>query len=69
MTDHGPIYPDVSVRLVGTDGNALAIVSKVAAALRRAGVPTDRVRDFKTEALASDYNHVLGTCMRWVDVS
>jgi hypothetical protein len=33
-----PKYPDVSVRLVGEDGNAFAIMGRVSAALRDAGI-------------------------------
>ena len=37
-------YPTISVNLVGENGNALAIVGRVAAALRRAGVDPARNR-------------------------
>lgn len=65
----GPKYPEITVRLSGTDGNAMALVSRVTAALRRAGV-TNVVRDaFVKEAMSGDYDHVIQTCMAWVDVS
>lgn len=61
-------YPDVHVQLSGTDGNAMAIIGKVAKALRRGGHAN--VADaFVTEATSGDYDNVLVTCMRWVDVS
>jgi hypothetical protein len=69
MTDHGPLYPDIEVRLSGTDGNALSLVGKVATALERGGAGDDKVRAFSEEALSGDYDNVLRTCMKWVDVS
>lgn len=68
MTAAEPKFPDVSVKLTGGDGNAMFIVGTVAKALRKAGRGAD-VADFMNEALAGDYDHVLQTCMAWVDVS
>lgn len=62
-------YPEVSVELTGRDGNALAVLGMVRLALRRAKVPADEIQAFTTEATSGDYNHLLVTCMRWVDVS
>lgn len=56
------------VRLSGTDGNAFSVISKVAAALRKAGYPNDDVKRFKAEAMAGNYDHVLSTAMQWADV-
>lgn len=61
-------YPEVKVELVGQDGNAFAIIGRVSQALRRAGVKSEEVDAFRTEAMSGDYNHLLGTCMKWVDV-
>lgn len=69
MTDHGPLYPDISVRLSGTDGNAMSLVGKVATALQLGQVEAVNVRAFREEALSGDYDNVLRTCMKWVDVS
>ena len=57
-----------TVKLVGTDGNAFAILGKVTGALRRAGHTPEEVKQFQDEATAGDYDHVLQTCMKWVDV-
>jgi hypothetical protein len=64
-----PKHPTVKVRLTGTDGNAFAIIGKVRLALRRAGVPAEEVEAFSEEAMRGDYDHVLQTCMNWVEVS
>ena len=63
-----PKYPFIRVGLIGEDGNAMAIVGKVAKALRRGGVSEEDVSDFGNEALSGDYDHVLQTCLAWVEV-
>lgn len=62
-------YPNITVKLVGTDGNAFAILGAVTKALRRSGVPRDQIQAFTGEATRSDYNQLLATCMRWVNVT
>jgi len=61
-------YPDITVQLTGTDGNAFAVIGKVQMALRRARVPQEEVDAFVKEATSGDYNNVLATCMSWVEV-
>lgn len=61
-------YPNVVVKLVGTDGNAFSILGKVTRELRRAKVPQDEIVKFQAEAMSGDYNDLLATCMKWVDV-
>lgn len=62
-------YPNIKVKLVGNDGNAFAILGHMRAALRKAHVPAEEIKQFMNEAMAGDYNALLGTCMKWVDVS
>lgn len=61
-------YPDVQVQLTGEDGNAFAVLGRVARAMRRAG-HGDAVEAFMAEATSGDYDHLLATAMNWVDVS
>jgi hypothetical protein len=61
-------YPNIEVQLTGEDGNAMFIIGRVAKALRRAGVSTDEISRFSSEAMSGDYDNVLTTAMRWVDV-
>ena len=49
------------------DGNAVAILGRTAAALRRAGVPKDEIDAYVAEATSGDYDHLLQTTMAWVD--
>ena len=64
-----PKYPEIEVDLVGNDGNAYVIIARVSNALRRANVPDKEIIEFKIEAKSGDYNHLLQTCMKWVEVS
>jgi len=61
-------YPDITVELVGEDGNAFSIIGAVRRALRRANVPHEEVSKFQDEAMSGDYDHLLQTAMRWVNV-
>lgn len=60
---------DVEVKLVGTDGNAFALMAKVKRALQKAGVSTEEQSNFINEATSGDYNHLLKTCCEWVNVN
>lgn len=66
--DSGIRFPDVRVQLSGRDGNAFAILGAVSKALTRAG-HGDAVKEFTDEATAGNYDHLLATAMRYVDVS
>jgi hypothetical protein len=68
MTGTSPRHPNVRVRLTGEDGNAFAILGRITEAMRRAGIPDAEIDEFVAEATDSDYEHLLQTCMRWVDV-
>lgn len=62
-----PKYPEIEVEL--TDGNAFAILGVVTRALRRAKVVEEERKKFMDEAMSGDYNHLLQTVMKWVNVS
>jgi hypothetical protein len=57
----------IKVKLVGTDGNAFALMGKVSAALRKGG-HADLIPEFRKEAMSGDYNHLLSTCCEYVEV-
>lgn len=61
-------YPDVKVKLVGQNGNAFFIISRVSNALMNAGVPKAEVDQYREEAMSGDYDNVLATTMAWVSV-
>ncbi len=62
-------YPSVNVVLSNCDGNAFSILGRVSKEMRRAGVAEYEIDVFTEEAMGGDYNNLLQTCMRWVDVS
>jgi hypothetical protein len=64
-----PLYPDVTVELVGQDGNAFNIMGIVSQAMRREGIPKEAITEFHSECMSGDYDHLLQTCMKWVNVT
>ena len=64
-----PKYSEINVKLVGTDGNAFAIIGKVMKAMRRAKVSSEEIEQFVKEATSGDYDNVLVTCLKWVNCS
>jgi len=72
-----PKYPDCTVQLTGTDANAVAIFRTVRRELItylvsvKGWTHVDATAEgdaFQTEATSGDYDNVLITCYRWVDV-
>lgn len=61
-------YPQITIKLVGEDGNAFAILARVDIALRRANISKEIRELFKKEATSKDYNHLLQVVMQWVNV-
>ena len=59
---------NVTVKLVGTDGNAFALMGKVKQGLQKAGATKEQQKQFLDEAMSGDYDNLLRTCMEWVDV-
>lgn len=64
-----PKYSDITVKLVGQDGNAFNILGKCTQAMRRAHLPQAEVDAFMAEATSGNYDQLLQTCMKWFDVS
>lgn len=61
-------YPEVSVELVGQDGNAFNVLAIVNRGLKSHGVCKEERDQFMAEAMSGDYDHLLRTCMAWVTV-
>lgn len=57
-----------TVKLVGEDGNAFAIMGRVKQALKRAGADKDYIDGYLKEATSEDYDHLLVVSMGYVDV-
>ena len=63
-----PKYPNITVKLVGTDSNAFSIIGNVKAGLKKGGVPSEEIDAFVTESMSGDYDNVIATAVRWVEV-
>ena len=64
-----PKYDKIKVKLTGRDGNAFNILGLVSKELKKGKVPQDQIDTFYQEAMGGDYDHLLQTCMRWVNVT
>lgn len=56
------------VKLVGTDGNAFAVIGACTKAAKRAGWDQGRISTIRSEMLSGDYDHVLQTAMKYFEV-
>lgn len=64
-----PKYEDITVNLSNLDGNAMAVMAAVTQALRQAGVSEEERSAYFKEATSSDYDNLLATTLRWVNVT
>lgn len=62
-------YPEIHVRLTGRDGNAFAIMGAVSAALRKNGVSNTEVEEYLSDSMSGDYDNLIMTACKWVEVS
>lgn len=58
----------ISVKLIGENGNAFNIIGKVRKEMKRNGVSNDEIDLFINEAMSGDYDNLLRTCMKYVNV-
>lgn len=59
---------DVTVKLVGEDGNAFYILGAVSQALKRSGVSQDEIDQYVSDATQGDYDALLRTTLDYVRV-
>lgn len=72
----GPVYngipgtdlPKPTVKLVGEDGNAFAIIGKVSTALKSVGASRAILTKYTKEATSGDYDNLLQVTTRYVNV-
>jgi hypothetical protein len=63
-----PKYPDITVPLVGEDGNVFAIIGRARVIARRAGLSVEEITRFTDEVMsAKSYDLALQIVMRWFD--
>lgn len=58
----------IKVELIGTDGNAFALLGKVSKVLRKADM-VEEAEKYMDEATKGDYNHLLRVTMKYVDIT
>ena len=66
---HCPTHQAIKVNLEGVDRNAFNILGVVGKAMRRGGVSQADRNTFFAEATSGDYNRLLQTVMRTVNVT
>jgi hypothetical protein len=57
-----------TVKLIGNDGNAFAIIGACTKAARRAGWDKERIDALREEMMAGDYDDLLATAMKHFEV-
>lgn len=57
------------VKLVGTDGNAFAVIGACKRAADKAGWSKEEWETVRDEMMSGDYDHLLGVAMTRFDVS
>ena len=57
-----------TVKLIGQDGNAFAIMGSIKQALKRAGADKEYIDKYLSEATSGDYDHLLAVSMEYVNV-
>jgi len=57
-----------TVKLIGQDGNAFAIMGSVKQALKSAGAGKEYIDQYISEATSGDYDHLLAISMEYVNV-
>jgi len=63
-----PKYPDITVSLIGEDGNAFNILSTVRKELKAHGLSKDEIDSYMEEATSGNYDHLLYTTSEWVNI-
>lgn len=62
-------YPNITVKLVGEDGNIFNLMGKVQKALKKAGVSKEEQSQFLEEVSQSNsYDQALQVIMEWMEV-
>ena len=64
----GKPITDVTVKLIGENGNAFNILGKVKNALENAGYDEEFISEYLEQATSGDYDTLLQTTMTYVNV-
>lgn len=61
-------YPDITVNIIGQNGNAFYILGICQRAMEQAKCTQQEIDAFNEEAKLGDYNHLLATVTNYFDV-
>ena len=61
-------YPDITVNIIGIDGNAFCILGICTREMRRHKLPQSEIDNFMSEATSGNYDNLLCTVMKWFNV-
>jgi len=57
-----------TVKLIGEDGNAFAIMGTVAKALKKAGFSDEHIAEYYEESSSGDYDNLIRVAMKYANV-
>jgi hypothetical protein len=57
-----------TVKLIGEDGNAFAIMGTVAKALKKAGFSQEHIAKYYEESSSGDYDNLIRVAMKYANV-
>ena len=61
-------YPEITVNIVGVDGNAFNILGICTREMRKHHLPKSEIDSFFKEATGGSYDDLLCTVMKWFNV-
>lgn len=63
-----PKFENIDVQLIGMDGNAFSVLGRVLDAMKKAGLSQADIDAFVKEATSNNYDNLLMTVAKWVNV-
>ena len=61
-------YPEITVKIVGVNGNAFNILGICTREMKRHNLPKSEIDTFMTEATRGNYDNLLCVVMNWFNV-
>ena len=61
-------YPEITVNIIGINGNAFCILGVCTREMRKHKLPQSEIDSFMNEATSGDYNHLLCVVAEWFNM-
>lgn len=61
-------YPDITVKIIGANGNAFCILGICTREMRRHKLSQSEIDSFMSEATSGNYDNLLCTVMNWFNM-